>query len=92
MELDTGLFQHSEYLGQSLVGRHAVALSNRFNVAGAIPAALAKSGYVQSSKAWAARHLYRPVQPTLNQRYDATEREQTRLNVLLIVNVLRVFR
>jgi hypothetical protein len=33
-----------------------------------------------------------PSQPTLNQRYTATEREQTRLNVTLFVNVFGVFR
>jgi hypothetical protein len=32
------------------------------------------------------------AQPTLNQRYAATEREQTRLNVMLFVNVFRVSR
>ena len=31
-------------------------------------------------------------QPTLNQRYDATEREQMRLNATLFVNVFRIFR
>jgi hypothetical protein len=31
-------------------------------------------------------------QPTLNQRYAATEREQMRLNVSLFVNVLGLFR
>ena len=32
------------------------------------------------------------VQPTLNQRYTATEREQTWLSIMLFVNVFRLFR
>jgi hypothetical protein len=32
------------------------------------------------------------LQPTLNQRYAATEREQTRLNVALFINVFGIFR
>jgi hypothetical protein len=43
LKLDTGLFQHLQYLGQSLVGRHAIPFSNRFNVASAIPAAFKQS-------------------------------------------------
>jgi hypothetical protein len=39
-----------------------------------------------------ATNVASEVQPTLNQRYDATEREQTRLKVTLFVNVFRIFR
>jgi hypothetical protein len=54
---------------------------------------------VEQSNGYASEHseernfvLAGPFQPTLNQCYVATEREQTGLNVALFVNVLGVFR
>jgi hypothetical protein len=50
MELYTGLFQHAEYLGQSLVGRHAITLFKPLQVASAIPAAVANEEKIRAKK------------------------------------------